>query len=100
MRVELASPEWERLKAYDSLECRNCHAAESMDIARQSQRAANAHQRSLFTAQKTWIDSHNCIAHRPPKGASDFGMTQETATLRDFLDQRQNERATAGTLQA
>jgi len=100
MRVELASPEWERLKAYVSLECRNCRAAEPMDIARQSQRAANAHQRSLFTAQKTWIDSHNCIAHRPPKGASDFGMTQETATLRDFLDQRQNERATAGTLQA
>ena len=28
---------------------------------------------------------HKGIAHRLPKGAYDFGMTQETAALRDFL---------------
>jgi cytochrome c-type protein NapC len=78
------------VEGQDSLEWHNCHAAEPMDISRQSQRAANAHQRSLFTGQKTCIACHNGIAHRLPKGAYDFGMTQEAATLRDFLDQRQN----------
>ncbi len=86
-RFELASHEWERLKTNDSLECRNCHSAESMDISRQSQRAATAHQRSLFTGQKTCIDCHKGIAHRLPKGAYDFGMTQESAALRLYLDQ-------------
>ena len=31
-RLELALHEWARFKANDSLECRNCHSAESMDI--------------------------------------------------------------------
>jgi len=66
MRFELASHEWERLKANDSLECRNCHSAESMDISKQSQRAANAHQSFLFTGQKTCIDCHKGIAHTAP----------------------------------
>ena len=69
MRFELASHEWERLKANDSLECRNCHSAESMDITKQSPRAASAHQRSLFSGEKTCIDCHKGIAHRLPKGA-------------------------------
>ena len=76
MRFELASHEWERLKANDSLECRNCHSAESMDISKQSQRAASAHQRSLFTGEKTCIDCHKGIAHRLPKGAYDFGLSE------------------------
>jgi hypothetical protein len=46
-----------------------------------------AHQRSLFTGQKTCIDCHKGIAHRLPKGAHDFGMTQESAALRLYLDQ-------------
>ena len=39
-------------KANDSLECRNCHSAESMDITKQSPRASVAHQRFLFTGEK------------------------------------------------
>src|SRR3954471_9553422 len=31
MRRELAEHQWARLKANNSLECRNCHSAESMD---------------------------------------------------------------------
>jgi len=91
MRFELASHEWERLKANDSLECRNCHSAESMDISKQSQRAANAHQRSLFTGVKTCIDCHKGIAHRLPKGAYDLGLAHgvsqstEAKALRAFL---------------
>jgi cytochrome c-type protein NapC len=65
-RLELASHEWARMKANDSLECRNCHSAESMDITRQSPRAVDQHQRFLFTSQKTCIDCHKGIAHRLP----------------------------------
>jgi nitrate/TMAO reductase-like tetraheme cytochrome c subunit len=61
-----------------------------MDISKQSQRAAHAHQRSLFTGQKTCIDCHKGIAHRLPKGAYDFGLTQESAALRVFLQEREN----------
>jgi len=65
-RLELAEHEWARFKANDSLECRNCHSAASMDVTRQSPRAATAHQRYLFTAEKTCIDCHKGIAHRLP----------------------------------
>lgn len=65
-RLELAEHEWARFKANDSLECRNCHTAESMDITKQSPRAAAAHQRFLFTGEKTCIDCHKGIAHRLP----------------------------------
>ena len=52
-RLELAEHEWARMKANDSLECRNCHSsADSMDITRESPRAADAHQRFLFTGEK------------------------------------------------
>ena len=65
-RLELAQHEWARLKANDSLECRNCHSAESMDLVKQSTRAVDAHQRFLFTKQKTCIDCHKGIAHVLP----------------------------------
>jgi cytochrome c-type protein NapC len=65
-RLTMAIHEWSRMKANDSLECRNCHSAQSMDITRQSPRAADAHQRFLFTGQKTCIDCHKGIAHQLP----------------------------------
>jgi cytochrome c-type protein NapC len=43
-----------------------CHSADSMDITRQSPRAADAHQRFLFTGEKTCIDCHKGIAHKLP----------------------------------
>jgi cytochrome c-type protein NapC len=39
-RLELAQHEWARLKANDSLECRNCHSSVAMDLSKQTQRAA------------------------------------------------------------
>lgn len=65
-RLELAEHEWSRLKANDSLECRNCHSFESMDFTRQSPRAQNAHQTFLGTGEKTCIDCHKGIAHQLP----------------------------------
>ena len=37
-RLILATHEWNRLKANDSLECRNCHDYDSMDLTRQGSR--------------------------------------------------------------
>jgi cytochrome c-type protein NapC len=65
-RLVLAMHEWARMKANDSLECRNCHSAQSMDITRQSPRAVDSHQRYLFTGEKTCIDCHKGIAHQLP----------------------------------
>jgi len=65
-RLELAIHEWARMKANDSLEYRNCHSAQSKDTTRQSLRAVEAHQRFLFTGEKTCIDCHKGIAHYLP----------------------------------
>ncbi len=68
-RLELAEHEWARLKANDSLECRNCHNFASMDFTRQSPRAAQIHERALGGDSKTCIDCHKGIAHRLPNMA-------------------------------
>jgi nitrate/TMAO reductase-like tetraheme cytochrome c subunit len=39
-RLELAKNEWVRMKANDSLECRNCHSSAAMDFTKQTRRAA------------------------------------------------------------
>ncbi|ANB18856.1 cytochrome c3 family protein [Dokdonella koreensis] len=65
-RLELAQHEWARLKANDSLECRNCHDYASMDLTRQASRSAQIHQRWLGSGEKTCIDCHKGIAHRLP----------------------------------
>lgn len=65
-RLELASHEWRRLKANDSLECRNCHDFEFMDFTQQGKRAADQHERYLRTREKTCIDCHKGIAHKLP----------------------------------
>jgi cytochrome c-type protein NapC len=65
-RLELAQHEWARLKANDSLECRNCHSFESMDFTRQGARAAAIHERWLTGGEKTCIDCHKGVAHRLP----------------------------------
>ena len=66
-RLELAQHEWARLKANDSLECRNCHGFDYMDFTRQSPRATQAHSTFLANRQRTCIDCHKGISHRLPK---------------------------------
>ena len=66
-RLQLAECEWARMKANDSLECRNCHSLQSMDANKQQPRARKAHE----LAQKnndTCIDCHKGIAHHKPQG--------------------------------
>ena len=65
-RLELAQHEWARLKANDSLECRNCHSSAAMDFTKQTVRAADIHSKFLLTGKATCIDCHKGIAHELP----------------------------------
>ncbi len=65
-RLELAKHEWARLKANDSLECRNCHSSVAMDLSKQTERAAQIHTRFLLSGEATCIDCHKGIAHELP----------------------------------
>ncbi|WP_174208626.1 NapC/NirT family cytochrome c [Shewanella halifaxensis] len=65
-RKEMAQREWSRLKANNSLECRNCHEFDYMDFTRQSSRAAKMHSTYLESGEKTCIDCHKGIAHQLP----------------------------------
>lgn len=82
-RLELAQHEWARLKANNSLECRNCHTMQAMDITRQSPRAAQAHQRFLFTKEKTCIDCHKGIAHQLPNMSEDHAFVVDAHEIDD-----------------
>jgi len=68
-RLRLAKHEWHRLQTNDSLECRNCHSEDSMDLTQQSPRAADAHRAQLIDGSKTCIDCHKGIAHELPNMA-------------------------------
>jgi cytochrome c-type protein NapC len=65
-RRYLAEREWHRLKANNSLECRNCHEFEYMDFTWQSSRAVYQHSTALASGEKTCIDCHKGIAHKLP----------------------------------
>jgi cytochrome c-type protein NapC len=66
-RLQLAEREWARMKANDSLECRNCHSHTSMDAEKQKPRARKSHELAVKN-NETCIDCHKGIAHHKPKG--------------------------------
>jgi cytochrome c-type protein NapC len=66
-RLQLAEREWARMKANDSLECRNCHTLQSMDPEKQKPRARKSHELAVKN-NETCIDCHKGIAHHKPKG--------------------------------
>lgn len=63
-RLELAKHEWIRMKANDSLECRNCHRFDKMKFDVQKQLAQKQHENAKAD-KKTCIDCHKGIAHKP-----------------------------------
>jgi cytochrome c-type protein NapC len=69
-RLFLARREWSRMKANDSLECRNCHSFESMQSDKQKQRARKQHENAQEDGA-TCIDCHKGIAHHKPAGMTD-----------------------------
>jgi trimethylamine-N-oxide reductase (cytochrome c), cytochrome c-type subunit TorC len=64
-RHDLAVREWDRMRASDSRECRNCHSFEAMAFHKQSMKAARA-MRDAAKAGKTCIDCHKAVAHKMP----------------------------------
>lgn len=65
-RMELATNEWNQMKAVDSRECRNCHSFEAMSSDKQKQSVYTKHMKAKADGQ-TCIDCHKGIAHRLPK---------------------------------
>ncbi len=65
-RMEMATWEWNRLKASDSRECRNCHTFDAMSADVQKQTAFKKHMKGKEDGQ-TCIDCHKGIAHKLPK---------------------------------
>jgi len=66
-RLKLAESEWARMKANQSLECRNCHSMDAMDAERQKPRAKKSHEMARKDGD-TCIDCHKGIAHHKPQG--------------------------------
>ena len=66
-RLQLAEREWARMKANDSLECRNCHSLVSMNAETQKPRAKKSHELAVKN-NDTCIVCHKGIAHQKPAG--------------------------------
>ncbi|WP_338547816.1 NapC/NirT family cytochrome c [Roseovarius phycicola] len=69
-RLHLAMNEWERMKANDSRECRNCHHFDSMLPEFQKPRARQQHLNAMEAGQ-TCIDCHKGIAHSDLRDRAD-----------------------------
>ncbi|RMF94853.1 MAG: hypothetical protein D6727_11755, partial [Gammaproteobacteria bacterium] len=74
-RLELATHEWKRMKAADSIECRNCHELEHMDLSKQGRTARRRHDPERVRKRgETCIDCHQGIAHELPEGWEDIPL--------------------------
>ncbi len=78
-RLHLAMNEWERMKATDSVECRNCHGFESMMPEFQKPRARLQHLNAMKIGQ-TCIDCHKGIAHRNLRDRADEDYLEKLET--------------------
>jgi len=70
-RWHMASLVWERMRASDSRECRNCHGYAHMDFEAQIRIARKKHNREQARrvageTGKTCIDCHQGVAHTEP----------------------------------
>lgn len=79
-RAQLAQNEWNRMKANNSQECRNCHNFEFMDYSVQNTRSATRHQQAVNDG-KTCIDCHKGIAHTLPAIEQHIGAPKEGAAV-------------------
>jgi len=64
-RWGMATRVWEKMKASDSRECRNCHDYDNMALSEQGRMARKKHPRAQLKGQ-TCIDCHKGIAHEEP----------------------------------
>ena len=69
-RLTLARHEWARMKANNSLECRNCHSVDAMKKDVQKPRAQKSHELAAKGGE-TCIDCHKGISHHKPQGMTE-----------------------------
>ncbi|HET9700345.1 MAG TPA: NapC/NirT family cytochrome c [Burkholderiales bacterium] len=62
-RARMAKAELERLKSRDSAECRHCHDAVKMDLAKQTKYAAKSHKEAA-EKKETCVECHTGVAHK------------------------------------
>ncbi|NVJ58760.1 MAG: NapC/NirT family cytochrome c [Gammaproteobacteria bacterium] len=68
-RLELAQRVWAEMKDNNSLECRNCHSYEAMDLSLQNRQAQRRHTLEWYEKTgDTCIDCHKGVAHKLPEG--------------------------------
>ena len=65
-RMEMATIEWNRMKASGSRECLNCHNFDAMSSDLQQQTEYKMHMQAKATG-KICIDCHKGVAHHLPK---------------------------------
>lgn len=65
-RFDMAKREWARMKARDSIECRNCHNFDAMSPELQKKTPYKKHMAAKEQG-KSCIDCHKGIAHQLPK---------------------------------
>ncbi|MEW6513663.1 MAG: NapC/NirT family cytochrome c [Pseudomonadota bacterium] len=75
-RMAMAEREWARMKATNSIECRNCHDFDAMSPELQKKTPYKKHMEAKAAGQ-TCIECHQGIAHRLPKGFKKPGTEEE-----------------------
>jgi len=75
-RLVMAEREWARMKATNSIECRNCHDFDAMSAELQKKTPYKKHMEAKAAGQ-TCIECHQGIAHRLPKGFKKPGTEEE-----------------------
>ncbi len=68
-RWRMANRVWQKMKATNSRECRECHSFKHMDLSEQDRFARKKHERAVDRGQ-TCIDCHKGVAHKKPKEPS------------------------------
>jgi len=79
-KQHLAERVWERTRARDSQECRNCHKIEQMDLDHQSAVARKLHLEAK-QMQKTCIDCHKGVAHKLANIVNNDHNSEESFSL-------------------
>ena len=69
-RMQMAQHQWDKMKASDSRECRNCHSFEAMSADVQKKTVYDKHIAARQSG-KTCIDCHKGVAHHLPKEYKD-----------------------------
>ncbi|WGV99298.1 pentaheme c-type cytochrome TorC [Vibrio sp. YMD68] len=86
-RLELARHEWDRFSANGSLECKNCHAYESMDFEQMSP-TARIQMKQAAERDQSCIDCHKGIAHHLPADMASMsgivGDLEQTASSTNY----------------